>query len=106
MYGETEHPGKKTYRIFATLFIALCICILIPITMFAFALWNFNQPPRAYDLADSLQKGMSKQEVQKILGSPNSDYEHTYAYHRPFGWGIYYVIFDEDGKLNEHYYDP
>ena len=97
---------NETFRIFATSSIVLCICISMLMAMFALAVWNFNQPPRAYYLADSLQKGMSKQEVQKILGSPNNNHGDTYAYNRPFAWGIYYVIFDGEEKLIEHYYDP
>jgi len=75
------------------------------IVLFAFVCWNFNQPPRAYYLADSLQEGMSKQEVQQILGTPHSDFGNSFAYGRFMAWGIFYVYFDEDGKLTEHYYD-
>jgi len=72
----------------------------------AFLVWSFNRPPRAYYLANSLQEGMTKHEVRKILGKPDSDFGHSFAYNRPLSWGIYYVIFDNDGKLKEHYYDP
>ena len=87
-------------------FVVSCICISIFIAVFVFFLWNFDQPPKAYYLADSLQEGMSIQEVQQILGPPNSDYGYAFAYTRSGAWGIYYVIFDEDEKLKEHYYDP
>ena len=57
-------------------------------------------------LADSLHEGMDKQKVQEILGPPNVDFGHTFVYARPWAWGAYYVIFDENRKLKEHYYDP
>ena len=83
-----------------------CICITILTGLVAFACWNFDQPPRAYHLVDSLQVGMSKQEVQQILGSPDGDFGHSFAYQSSWGWGIFYVYFDKNGKLKEYNYDP
>jgi len=105
-----QNPLKnETSRVFALscgiLCIYACIGTSVLIGIVAFAVWNVDQPPKAYHLADSLQEGMSKQEVQQILGAPNKDYEHQFAYTRFMAWGIFYVNFDEDGKLKNYDYD-
>ena len=106
MSNPQDSKTSKILRIFIADCIACCICAALVIVIFFFACWNFNQPPRAYHLADSLQEGMSKQEVLQILGTPNSDFGHQFAYSRFMAWGIFYVDFDKDGKLIDYRYDP
>ena len=105
MQNPQNNKIQKILRFFIAYCIAFCVCASFVIILFAFTCWNFNQPPKAYHLANSLQAGMSKQEVQQILGTPHSDFGHSFAYGRFMAWGIFYVYFDENGKLTEHYYD-
>jgi hypothetical protein len=79
-----------------------------PVFIISFIVWNYLQPPQAYFLIDTIQKGTNKKEVQNILGCPNrtSPDGFTFYYYRYCACGTLYVIFDEQQKLKEYYYEP
>ncbi|MDD2235770.1 MAG: outer membrane protein assembly factor BamE [Kiritimatiellae bacterium] len=57
--------------------------------------WIF-QKPVSQDKLDSLQKGMSKEEVRHILGPPTKEYTTgQWTYSRPFVFGYINVHWDE-----------
>lgn len=72
-----------------------------------FAVWNYGQPPRAYHIVNTVPLGADKDEVRRIIGSPQdiSSDGSTFYYYRPFACGTLYVIFDKRQKFTKSYYE-
>lgn len=89
-------------RVVAHLFIGLALTLVLG---FSYVMWNFNQPPFRLAKLQTLQRGMSQQQVKQILGEPNSVSDGQWAYSRQLSWPIVYIYFDEQGLFKESVYD-
>jgi hypothetical protein len=86
----------------------LCAAILLFILCGGYVgwiVWNFDRPPFDLTLLERLEPGISKTEVQQILGSPGEDYGSEWAYWRAGSWPTVYVYFDELGHFTKSEYD-
>jgi outer membrane protein assembly factor BamE (lipoprotein component of BamABCDE complex) len=59
------------------------------------------------ELMQRLAAGMSKTDVQRLLGDPSTiaDEGREWRYTKAFSWGVLYIQF-QDGKLVDYHYDP
>ncbi len=75
-------------------FFLITICLLL-----LYGLFQFNRQPFDLSLLKSLQPGMTKSEVVKILGSPRSEFGSSWHYARVGAWPILHVYFDTQDRL-------
>lgn len=93
-----KSPLQRTLQVLGVAAVFAIACV-------AWAAWNFNRPPFDLRELDRLRPGMSKDEVARLLGKPESDFGNSWAYSRFMAWPIVYVYFDDQGKLLRHEYD-
>ncbi len=81
----------------------IAIMALILVLLVGFGIRVFLDPVPQGKL-DQLRKGMSKEEVRQILGSPTRDYGYQWTYERTFVFGYINIHWLEDetydGKFN------
>jgi hypothetical protein len=70
-----------------------------------YMLWSFNQPPFPLSRLDELNKGMTEDEVRRILGEPNTLHPRHWTYSRLFSWSIVHITFDSNGRFLESDHD-
>lgn len=62
-----------------------------------------NSRPVSTELISKIVEGMSKEEVQNILGHPNNiDYDENsekWIYGSSFQWNFYRITFSKNGKV-------
>jgi hypothetical protein len=97
-------------RLFRIFNLGVCVVVL----GIGSLIWQFNRPPFSLSLLEQLHRGMSTNEVQRVLGSPASSWMRTndigqvyaeWAYSREWSWPIVYVYFTPEGQFNRHEYD-
>jgi len=89
---------------------ALKICglaTILALIAFSALLWNFEQPPQAFNRVQNLERGSSRDEIVSKLGAPGNVRENgrTLVYTRPFAWGILYVKLDNEERFVGYVYD-
>lgn len=98
---SAKPANSLSYRLLCGAGVLLIVCC----GFFGWVVWNFNEPPFDLSLLERLEPGMSKVEVQQILGSPRDDDGGSWAYSRAWQWPIVYVNFDDDGRFTNSAYD-
>ncbi len=89
----------------------LAVALLIVIALFSFLAWSCNSP--AVDLGDlnRIQVGMTKSEVQNILGEPDEETSSLngpgshWWYKNPLKWYALRIDFTADDKLIRYIHD-
>ena len=72
--------------------------LLIPLT----AYWFLGRSPVPERKLAQLRVGMSKQEVQTVLGVPNAEWpDGTWVYAQPLGWPVVLISFDDYNLLHQ-----
>jgi hypothetical protein len=88
--------------------------VVLALSGIGFVVWQFDRPPFPLSRLHQLHSGMSRHDVQKILGSPSDAWTRTndsgeayaeWAYSRPMSWPIVYIYFTPDGRFGSHRYD-
>lgn len=77
----------------------LVVFLITSSLVLLYGLFQFNRQPFDLALLKSLQPGMSKSEVVKILGSPRSEFDSSWHYARVGAWPILHVDFDNQDRL-------
>ena len=68
------------------------VCVIAAVAYLWIVPVIFNSPPVDVDDLKRIQNGMSKQEVQKILGGPSNIYKDGQIWsYSGIGWAIAYV---------------
>lgn len=71
-----------------------------------FELAQFNRPPVPLTKLELLDVGMTKDEVEALLGKPASvEKSGVWCYDSPHSWPLVTVYFDEQGRFVESVYD-
>ncbi|MGB3965917.1 MAG: hypothetical protein WBO45_04235 [Planctomycetota bacterium] len=79
--------------------------VLLAFAGFALLVWNFERPPFDLSLLPRLQPGMSRGEVEALLGDPSSRGEREWVYSRPGSWPVVRVWFSHAGTFERSEYD-
>src|SRR5262245_48264266 len=89
----------------------LAVAVILGAAAVGLLIWQSDRPP--FDLAklQQLQRGMSQQQVQQVLGEPQSSEAGvtsvdgtSWAYSRWMAWPTVYVDFDASGRLERYEY--
>ncbi|OHB52084.1 MAG: hypothetical protein A2Y10_11165 [Planctomycetes bacterium GWF2_41_51] len=82
----------------------LLVTVLVLATMFMFfSIWAMHSRPVSTELVSRIVEGMSKEEVQTILGHPNNinynENSEQWTYGSGLQWNFYRVTFSKNGKV-------
>jgi hypothetical protein len=76
-------------------------------TVVVLLIWNFERPPIDLALLERLRAGMSRGEVEAVLGAPTKRFgDREWLYSRRGAWPIVRVWFDAGGGFVRSVYDP
>ena len=108
-YARMPPPSPKRfqrYLIVAVLsgvaFIATVAPLVYRYAVIRWTLPMLEDPPVPQAQLARLARGMSKQEVEMLLGPPSESREKCWIYAKPELWRIIYVYFDDNGAF-AHY---
>ena len=80
--------------------------LALPLAAVVYGIAMFDSPPFALERLDRLSPGMTKAEVEGILGPPGEAYgQREWAYSRPYSWPMVKVYFDDEGHFVRSEYD-
>ena len=91
----------------------LVCCISVPllvlIAILAFPIWFMEAPAVPYSTIEAMKEGMSRTDVQSLLGEPNSIHTETdgserWVYHR-HTWAMYFVYLSPEGSVTRFAHD-
>ena len=91
--------------------IALTIVILAITAFISLFAWSCNSPAVPLEKLNQLQVGMTKTQVQAVLGNPDeetstSDFPGSHWwYKKPYKWYALRIDFTEDGKVIRYIHD-
>jgi hypothetical protein len=96
---------------FKDILITLAFLVILAIGFICFAAWAFNSP--AVDLGDLnlIREGMSKSEIERILGAPDeetaahNDSGFHWRYKHPLKWYALRIDFTENGEVIRYIHD-
>ncbi len=94
-----------------TLFVALAILGLAVIALISFGAWACNSPAVRLGDLNRIEGGMTKTQVQDILGKPDEETSSLntpgshWWYKNPLKWYSLRIDFAEDGKLIRFIHD-
>jgi hypothetical protein len=89
----------------------LGVIFLIAVGLVSFAAWSCNSPAVDLGALNRLQAGMTKGQVQEILGEPDEEVSTSstpgsqWWYKHPFKWYALRIDFTEDGTLLRYIHD-
>ena len=98
-------------KMIKTVIASLAIILLIAIAIISFGAWSFNSPAVDLGALNRIQVGMTKLQVQEILGEPDEETPaHNYPgsnwwYRKRFKWYALRIDFDENDKLLRYIHD-
>lgn len=105
-----ETPTKhKTESGLSGCGVVIGITAITVIVLVGFSFWVMNAPAVPLSKLARLHPGMSKADVQHLLGKPNSQVTHDdgselWTYTR-MTWAILYIQFNEQGELTSFDHD-
>ena len=91
--------------------IALTFVILSAIAFISLFAWSCNSPAVPLEKLNQLQVGMTKAQVQDVLGTPDEetsspDFPGSHCwYKKPYKWYALRIDFTEDGKVIRYIHD-
>ncbi len=85
---------KVAFKVFFSIVVAAAVVC-------GFFIWRFEKNPVSENQTELLKVGMSKAEVELLLGPPAkvSNNQDEWTYSQPMSWPIFYVSFDMNGRL-------
>lgn len=100
--GKKARNSARCSRKVAT---AAGACVVLGGLTFGGLMWQFERPP--FDLAKlgRLDTGMSRAQVEAILGPPKTIHKGQWTYARSFSWPIVQIRFGPSGELAHIEYD-
>ena len=90
---------------------SLAVALLIVIALVSFAAWSCNSPAVPLDDLNRIQVGMTKTQVQDILGKPDEETSSLnvpgshWWYKNPLKWYALRIDFTADDKLIRYIHD-
>ena len=93
---------KKTKTILTT----LAVIALLAVAFFSFAAWSCNSPAVPLDDLNRIQAGMTKDQVEEILGKPDEETSSgQWWYKSPLKWYALRIDFTPTGEVIRYIHD-
>lgn len=91
--------------------VTIAFLALLPVAFLSFAAWACNSPAVPLDDLNRIQIGMTKTQVEEILGKPDEETSSIntpgsdWWYKNPLKWYALRIDFTEDGKVIRYIHD-
>lgn len=90
---------------------SIATILLMMVVIVSFGAWACNSPAVGLGDLNRIQVGMTKPQVEEVLGKPNeelaahNDQGSHWVYKKPFKWYALRIDFDENDKLLRYIHD-